>query len=97
MLNSTYTKEQNKNGDKDGVALYKLMSNAVLGKTIESNRRLLELDVKTKLHVTEKYLSMIQTRYVKVNILTLNKPVYVGMCILDLSKVLMHEFHFIWQ
>ena len=35
------------------------MSNAVLGKTIESNRRLLELDVKTKLHVTEKYLSMI--------------------------------------
>ena len=97
MLNSTYTKEQNKNGDKDGVALYKLMSNAVLGKTIESNRRLLELDVKTKLYVTEKYLSMIQTRYVKVNILTLNKPAYVGMCILDLSKVLMHEFHFIWQ
>ena len=26
--------------------------------------------------------------------LTLNKPAYIGMCILDISKVLMHEFHY---
>ena len=25
---------------------------------------------------------------------TLNKPVYIGMYILDLSKVLMHKFHY---
>ena len=27
-------------------------------------------------------------------ILTLNKPAYIGMCILELSKVLMYEFHY---
>ena len=26
--------------------------------------------------------------------LTLNKPAYIGMCILELSKVLMYEFHY---
>ena len=26
--------------------------------------------------------------------LTLNKPAYIGMCILELSKVLIYEFHF---
>ena len=26
--------------------------------------------------------------------LTLNKPAYTGMCVLELSKVLMHEFYY---
>ena len=26
--------------------------------------------------------------------LTLNKPTYIGMCILELSKVLMYKFHY---
>ena len=26
--------------------------------------------------------------------LTLNKPAYIGMCILELNKVLMYEFHY---
>ena len=26
--------------------------------------------------------------------LTLNKPVYIGMCIVELNKVLLYEFHY---
>ena len=36
---------------------------------------------------------MVAIRKNKVT-LTLNKPAYVWMCILDLSKVLMYEFHY---
>ena len=36
---------------------------------------------------------MTLTRKSKV-ILALNKPAYVGMCILDLTKVLVHKFHY---
>ena len=37
--------------------------------------------------------SLVAIRKGKVT-LTLNKPAYVGMCILEMSKVLMYEFHF---
>ena len=37
----------------------------------------------------------IQTKlYVNKITLTLNKPAYTGMCILELTKVLMYEFHY---
>ena len=39
------------------------------------------------------YNDLITIRKSKVT-LTLNKPVYVRMCILDLSKVLIYEFHY---
>ena len=37
-------------------------------------------------------IDLVTTRKSKVT-LTLNKPAYVGMCILDLRKILMYKFH----
>ena len=36
---------------------------------------------------------LVATRKNKVA-LPLNKPAYIGMCILELSKVIMYEFHY---
>ena len=98
--------EAEKNGDKDGKALYKLMNNAVYGKTIENLRN--RIDVKLvsnkrdylKWTSKPRYMShktydneLVVTRKNKVT-LTLKKPAYIRMCILELSKVLIYEFHY---
>ena len=82
------------------------MSNAVYGKTMENvgNR----IDVKLvsnkkdylKWASKPSYMShkifhndLVAIRKNKVT-LALNKPSYIGMCVLELSKVLMYEFHY---
>ena len=107
MLSSTQKKEQKqKNVDIDGKALYKLMNNAVYGKIMENLRNRIDVKLvsnkKDYLKWTSKpsYMShkvfdndLVIMRKNKVT-LTLNKPVYIGMCFLELSKVLMYEFHY---
>ena len=36
---------------------------------------------------------LVRIRKIKVT-LTVNKAAYIGMCVLELSKVLMYEFHY---
>ena len=50
--------------------------------------------MKTRLNVAQNFdnnLVAIQKRKVA---LKLNKPAYIGTCILDLSKVVMYKFHY---
>ena len=53
------------------------------------------MDIKTKLSMSYKIFDNDLVAICKSKVtLTLNIPAYVGMCILDLSKVLMCEFHY---
>ena len=90
--------EAEKNNDKD--------DNGVYGKTKENLRKRINIKLvnneKDYLKCTSKpsYMShkifdnnLVAIRKSKVS-LKLNKPAYIRMCILELSKVLMYEFHY---
>ena len=83
--------------------LFKLMNNAVFGKTMENIRKhrdikLVTTDKKRNKLVSEpnyhtmnyisEDLSIIEMNKTKVN---LNKPIYLGLSILDISKILMYD------
>jgi len=84
---------------------FKLMNNSVFGKTMENLRkrtniesvtnetRLLKLTAKPT-YVSSKILNEnLVGFHTKKERLLLDKPSYVGMSILDLSKTLMYDFH----
>ena len=85
---------------------FKLMNNSVFGKTMENLRKRVDVRLVTdekklvKLASKPTYVSskifnenLVAVHKIKET-LTLNRPAYVGMCILDISKVLMYEFHY---
>ena len=85
---------------------FKLMNNSVFGKTMENLRKRVDVrlitDEKKLLKMASKptYVSskifnenLVAVHKIKET-LTLNRPTYVGMCILDLSKTLMYDFHY---
>ena len=84
---------------------FKLMNNSVFGKTMENLRKRVDVRLVTNekklLKLTSKptYVSskifnenLVAVHKIKET-LTVNRPAYVGMCILDLSKTLMYDFH----
>ena len=85
---------------------FKLMNNSVFGKTMENLRKRVDVRSVTnekkllKLASKPTYVSskifnenLVAVHKIKET-LTLNRPAYVGMCILDLSKTLMYDFHY---
>ena len=85
---------------------FKLMNNSVFGKTMENLRKRSNIQLITdpekmlRLAARPTYIShkIFHENQVAVHCkqteLVLNKPSYVGMCILELSKTLMYDFHY---
>ena len=85
---------------------FKLMINCVYGKSMENSRKRINVklinDQKTYLKYVNKpnFISqkMFDKNFVAVHcvktVLTLNKLIYVEFCILELSKLLMYQFHY---
>ena len=85
---------------------FKLMNNSVFGKTMENLRKRQDIKIVTDEEQLLKWASrpsfisckifnedLVAVHKIKPT-LTLNRPAYVGMCILDLSKTLMYDFHY---
>ena len=85
---------------------YKLMNNSVFGKTMENIRRHRNIKL---VNNKEEYLKTVMKPNFKSGTLlgddlmgcemgkvkvVINKPVYLGQAILDLSKIIMYEFHY---
>ena len=84
--------------------LFKLMNNLVFGKTMENIREHRDIKLVTTekkrsklvsepnyhtIHLISKDLSIIEMKISKVK---MNKPIYLGLSILEISKILMYEF-----
>ena len=85
---------------------FKLMNNSVFGKTMENLRKRVDVKLVTNNRDLKNLTSkptFVNSKIFNKNLvavhkikepLTLDKPAYVGMCILDLSKTLMYDFHY---
>ena len=105
-FNTQKRREAEKNREKDENALYKLMNNAGYGKTMRNLRNRIDVRLvnnekdylrclsKPKLFVARKFDNNLVAIHKSKVSLKLNKPEYSGMCILELSKILMYKCHY---
>ena len=101
--NTNLRTQAKNNFEKD---FFKLMNNSVFGKTMENIRNRVnvklvdtgeqfkKLTAKPNYESRKIFNENLVSVHMKKTSLTMNKPVYLGMSILDLSKSLMFDFHY---
>ena len=102
-FNTNKKKEANTSFEKD---FFKLMNNSIFEKTTENLRKRVDVrlvtDVDQFIKLTSKP-TFVSSKIFNKNLvavhkiketLKLNRPAYVGRCVLDLSKTLMYDFHY---
>ena len=102
-LNTKLRTEAKNEFEKD---FFKLMNNSVFGKTMENIRNRVVINLVNNKKQAEKlsakpnfkhcniFSEDLVAIHMKKTKLDFDKPVYLGMCILDLSKTLMYDFHY---
>ena len=102
-LNTKLRTEAKNEFEKD---FFKLMNNSVFGKTTENIRNRVDIKLVNNKSQAEKlsakpnfkhcniFSEDLVAIHMKKTKLDFDKPVYLGMCILDLSKTLMYNFHY---
>ena len=100
-MNTEKRKEAKNDFEKD---FFKLMNNAVFGKTMENVRKhrdikLVTTDIRRNqlvsepnYHTTKRFSEKILAVEMKTTKVKMNKPIYLGLSILEISKTLMYEF-----
>ena len=100
-MNTELRKEAKNDFEKD---FFKLMNNAVFGKTMENVRKHRDIKLVTtdkrrnqlasepNYHTTKYFSENLMAIEMKKTKVKMNKPIYLGMSILDISKTLMYEF-----
>ena len=85
---------------------FKLMNNSVFGKTMENLRKRVSIELVKDVERAEKLINKPNFADVKIfdefliavkmrkTRVVMNKPIFAGMSILDLSKTLMYDFHY---
>ena len=103
MENNDYRRDAKNEFEKN---FFKLMSNAVFGRTVENVRNHRNIKLVTTYEKFNKYASephLMNVKCFSENLLAvemreteafMNKPVYLGQAILDISKTLMYEFYY---
>ena len=76
------------------VKLWKNIRNRVDIKLVTDKNKAEKLAAKPNFNHCNIFSEDLIAIHVKKTELTFNKPVYLGMCILDLSKTLMYDFHY---
>ena len=102
--NTNLRTQAKNNFEKD---FFKLMNNSVFGKTMENIRNRVNVKLVSTKEKLKKLVAKpnfkgppkifnenLVSVHMKKTSLTMNKPVYLGMCILDLSKIIMFDFHY---
>ena len=100
-MNTKLRTEAKNDFEKD---FFKLMNNAVFGKTMENVRKHRDIKLVTtdkrrnqlasepNYHTTKYFSENLMAAEIKKSKVKLYKPIYLGMSILDISKTLMYEF-----